>query len=152
MLLSVVLVTLFVRLFINSYKAQLVGAMLTLSLPMGIVQSTTTQTDYLAGFFLLTFLYFMFIIVRERPVYLMPNIAFATLALGLGMLTKLTVALFAFPFCVWFAVLVIRRHRCAVILPAIIGGLITISINAPFYSRNLSLTNNLVGSEELSTM
>lgn len=74
------------------------------SIPMAVLQSTTPQTDLVASFWLACFAWLVLCRPRHRP----RDQAWLAAALGLAVVTKPTVALFAMPL---FALLVVRALR-----------------------------------------
>lgn len=78
-------------------KFAAICAAFAVTLPMGILQSTSTQNDYVVSFWLLTFVLFTIRYVRTS----IPGYAYALgLSLGLAILTKAIAYIFALPFCV----------------------------------------------------
>lgn len=84
------------------------AAAFTLSLPIGILESTSTQNDYVAGFWLIAFTYFV-VLATRRSLSRLEWLSMCT-ALGLGVLTKATIYLFAFPVAIWFLFIHLRRQ------------------------------------------
>jgi len=86
---------------------QLMAAALASTLPMGILQSVSTQTDYAGAFWLITFVFFLIEAQRStRFIYIMA----AGLSLGLALLTKGNSYIFAAPFLIWFMGTTLKRH------------------------------------------
>ena len=59
MFLSLVGISLIIKEFKGSTRTQLVGVLFAITLPMGILQSTSTQTDYITSFWLVVTVYFI---------------------------------------------------------------------------------------------
>ena len=78
------------------------AAAFVFSLPLGILESTSTQNDYVAAFWLIVFAYFV-LLSKRRPLTAVEWVSMSA-ALGLGVLTKATVYLFAFPLAAWLLV------------------------------------------------
>jgi len=95
--------------------------------PMAVLQSTSTQNDLVAGFFLLCFIYFGLLMSngsrRSRERWL--DSIFCGLSLGLGLLTKSTIYLFAFPFSLYIAC---RLFHCCRWRMFFHGGLIAVCV------------------------
>ena len=126
----------------GALRASALTALLIASLPIGIVESITTQTDYSTACWFLTLLLFSILLLKD-PGHLGYAVGLGA-ALGLGILTKVTTLLYAAP---WMAFLmgwlVLRgttsRRRWQA---AFIVSLLVVPINAPHMIRNF----NLVGS------
>ena len=78
---------------------QLMAASVAACLPMGILQSVSTQTDYVAAFWLTAFVYF---IIETHRKFTLVNVIAVGLSLGLAFLTKGYCYIFALPFLAWF--------------------------------------------------
>lgn len=154
MLCSVLIITLITKLFSLDYRLQILSAILCLAIPMGIAQSTSTQTDYIAAFFLISFIYFFLnLLINKNIKYnLIPNSFWASISLGLGTLTKLTTPIFAVGFCFFFAIFILIKYKFKAIKIALISFLIILFINAPFYLRNYNLTGDPIGDTAISNM
>lgn len=134
-----------------AYQSQMIAMMIVLTMPMGITQATGTQTDLCAAFFLMSFIYFFFRYLQHQDDQLIVC-WWASLSLGLGLFTKLTVGIFAVPFCLW-GLGNLFKHRTSIIYTSLFGGMILIVVlNGPFYYRNYRLTKNVFGDEQLCTM
>jgi hypothetical protein len=150
MICSTILVALIAKIFGADYKFQIIAALLALTIPMGLVQSTSTQNDLVAAFFLISFVYFCLdLLLRKNQNRFGTNVAFAAISISLGMLTKLTNATFSAPFCFWFLYLFVQKFKFKIFRAALIAIPIFLSINSPFYVRNYNLTGNILGADEL---
>jgi hypothetical protein len=145
-------VSLIIKLMGFGYRAQILSWVLTLSVSMGILQATSTQTDYVAAFFLISFIYFFLCLIIRRDKKVYSDVFWGGAALGLGCLTKLTVPLFGFPFCLWFLVALIKKYGISSIRIGLITVLMVFVINAPFYLRNYALSGDLLGDRAISKM
>ena len=83
---SIILVSLIVKEMSGSARAQILSALFAATLPMGVLQSTGTQNDLVAGAFCLMFAYFMLKMSSsaDNP----QTILFAAISLGLALFTK----------------------------------------------------------------
>ena len=98
-------VSLIAREFGGNTKSQIFSALFCATIPMGILQSTSTQTDYVVSFWIVILVFFLLCYVRRRsPTYIY---GFAV-ALSLAILTKQTIYIFALPFCIWLLINVIK--------------------------------------------
>lgn len=96
--------------------------------PMAILQAQTTQNDLAAGYYFLCFLFFGLRLCGSGGRGVCSHALFCGLALGLACLTKTTIFLFAFPFCLWIAWRMLRtRAFGAAVLQ---GGVIALCLGA----------------------
>ena len=82
---SIVLVTLIAKEFQLSLPAQLFSAVVAATIPMAILESSSTQNDLVVTSFCIGFAYFLLKFIRSLSFY---NAAFCALSLGLALLTK----------------------------------------------------------------
>ncbi|MEZ4900809.1 MAG: hypothetical protein R2822_03175 [Spirosomataceae bacterium] len=68
-----------------SYNGQLIISILQLSLPIGVLEATTTQNDYVATFFFIGFVYFG---LRFRKTIVWQDALWMSVCLALGGFTK----------------------------------------------------------------
>lgn len=122
-------------------KGQILAAVACASLPMGILQSTSTQTDYVVGFWLVCFVYFLirFITTGNTRYSLWLGIS-----LGLALLTKGTAYIFAFPFVIWVIFTSIQRGKRKILWVGA-GLLLACAMNTAHYSRNYELYGSPLG-------
>lgn len=124
-------------------KGQIYTVIFCLTIPMGILQSTSTQTDYICTFWLLCFIYFG---IRFQKQINSINILLASIALGLAILTKATAYIFALPFLIWLIYLSAGKITWKYVTIIILSSLITIAINLPHYTRNYLAFNSPLAS------
>ena len=133
--------------------AAVLAAVVAGTIPMGILESSSTQNDYVTGFWLLCFSYFLLRIKHSssmgRPTWMC--IIYLGLSLGLAILTKGTAYVFALPFLCWFTWFVVRRlsWRALPIL-GVVGGLV-ITLNIGHALRNWSVFHAIEGPEEIES-
>jgi len=152
MICCVFLSSLLVKEFGINYKGQLLASILTLTIPMGILQSTTTQTDYIAAFFLLSFIYFGIKVLRETDnkknlLYIL----FFVVSISLGILTKATLFIWALPFVVYFAVKFILKFKLKIYKIILIASLIFFLINGMHFIRNYQMFDSPIGPKQKDT-
>ncbi len=121
---------------------QMAGVIIYLINPMVIFQSTTTQNDLLAGFFLLASMYF---ILEHKT---KNNIVWLSLAISLGALVKFTSLLFVLPLLLWHIPYLIKQvlKKCLIAIP------IAWIILGPFMYRNQATFGNVLGPKPDSPM
>jgi hypothetical protein len=149
---SAVLAFLIARLFTKSLFASMISAALVLFLPMGILQASSTQTDLIASFFLLSFIYFG-LRFTESDTINHRSLVFCATSFGILALTKYSAVLFSTPFLIWFSVSLIRRRSLRSLSLSI--GMVIISVivlDAPFLYRNMMASGSILGPEDMSQL
>ena len=127
-------------------KFQIFSALFCATIPMGILQANSTQTDYVTSMWLSIMVYFLLKYINQGMLKYI--FAFAV-ALGIGILTKGTFYIYALPFCIWLSLhIVIKNRKHFFYLFAI--PLIILFLNLGHYSRNINLYNNPLGLSEES--
>lgn len=127
--------------------AALCSALFVATIPMGILEASSTYVDYVVTFWVMSFA--CFTLRPEEPgranrlSLILPG-----LTLGLAILTKGTAYLYAAPFLIRFAVLEIGRRRLAAVTPLAACAALTLVVNAPFYARCYDLCGNPLGITE----
>ncbi len=139
---SLVGVTLIAEKLGANRRGQVLAAVAVATLPMGILQASSTQTDYVVSFWLVCLAYFC-IRLKRRPQISM-SLAVGS-ALGLAVLTKGTAYFFAFPFLLSLGYILVKNLRIRSIPLAIAIGLIALFINTGHYTRNFGLYSNPIG-------
>jgi hypothetical protein len=125
-------------------REQLLAAAFVVSIPMGVLQATSTQNDYVATFWLVCLAYFVVLSKRKE----LDPFAWLCLglAVGLGLLTKGTFYVFVVPFLLWLFVprLLQQNRKKAVIKVLGISGL-AVLMNLGFWVRNLITYGGALG-------
>jgi hypothetical protein len=122
-------------------KMQIISALFLATIPMAILQASSTQTDLVATFFLIC-LAERFLAWRKTGI-LFESLAFG-LALGLSILTKGTAYPIAFPFVFCFAVICLKHFRKQFI-GGCLAAVLCLTLNFPHYTRNYVAFNNPLG-------
>ncbi|MFV2043570.1 MAG: ArnT family glycosyltransferase [Anaerolineales bacterium] len=126
------------RLLGASRLGRAVAVTFAFSLPMGLLQATSTQTDYVTAFWLLSTVY-LIILGRERQLNRLEMISLS-LAIGLGLLTKATFYIYVLPLVIWYAIHLIRqtgwRHAIVVVVWLAVPAVL---INSSHWFRNVSI-------------
>jgi len=112
---------------------QLLASVIAVSLPMGILQSVSTQTDYVCAFWLIVFAYFLIEVNRAFSVFY--GIA-AGLSLGLAILTKGNSYILSLPFLIWFLAVNLRKGFAQGLLGLLLMVICAGSLNMGQYIRN----------------
>jgi 4-amino-4-deoxy-L-arabinose transferase-like glycosyltransferase len=125
-----------------SRRGQTLAAVLAATIPMGILQASSTQNDYVVSFWLICLVWSGMQYMEER------RLRWALLAgasLGLALLTKGTAYLYALPFVLWFAWCTKWAPRRAALLVLSVA-LPVLLLNAGHYGRNWTLFANPLAS------
>ncbi len=125
-------------------RGQVLAAALCAALPMGVLQASTTQNDYVLSFWLVCFVSFQLSAMAEGGDRLAHLLA-AGGALGLGVLTKGTAYLFALPFAIWLGLSLIGRRRWQAAGPILAVAAIALAPNLGHYARNQGLYGTPIG-------
>ncbi|MBI5763526.1 MAG: glycosyltransferase family 39 protein [Planctomycetes bacterium] len=128
---------------------QALAATACATLPMGILQSTSAQNDYVTAFWLVC-LAWCVIELASRPAAKHPERLVYALAasLGLAILTKATAYLFAAPFIIWFVVHVLRTRPAQWWRYAAAIAAIAIAINLGHSIRNYRVFGSPLGPKD----
>ena len=128
-----------------NFKGQIFAILAICSLPMVLFQSTTTQTDLLASFYFLCFIYYL-IKLNDHKSNSKTNIILIAISFSLGMLTKYTVAVFAFPIIIYQLITFLKEKKYNEIkLSVIYLALFLFFILVPFLTRNYYFLGTLTG-------
>ncbi len=113
------------------------------SIPMAVLEASSTQVDLLVAFWALAFVAFALSSVQQRS---RSDVILAGAALGLAFASKSTAYLVCAPFCLWWLVSRARPRgiRRALVETAAIGAL-ALLLNLPFYARNLRVFGHPLG-------
>lgn len=123
-------------------RGQVFAAAFSATIPMGIIQGSTTQTDYVVSFWLVCVIYCVILLRENDRLYY----ALATGAgLGLAVLTKPTGYIYAFPFMAWISLSLVKSRHTRGLLQIILIVSTAIFINLGHYTRNYSLFGSPLG-------
>jgi len=129
-------------------KGQLLTGVFVASIPMGILQATSTQNDYIAAFWAVCSAYLVTLSFSRRLSPL--EIAALSLSLGLGIMTKVTFFVYGFPIGVTYLLVELRKRgmRRALTSGAAIAGFIALT-NAGVWVRNFHTYGGPYGTIDL---
>jgi hypothetical protein len=119
-----------------SIQAQLFASVFCATIPMGVLQASSTQTDYVTAFWLLAFLNFTIGLVDASLPGTAAQAALAGASLGLAALTKMTALVIAAPFLLWLTFVLIGRRRAKAALLLGIMAAVALAMNAGHLLRN----------------
>ncbi|MGK5094963.1 glycosyltransferase family 39 protein [Deltaproteobacteria bacterium TL4] len=141
---SLIGVSLIARQFGANRRAQIFVMMTAASLPMGILQGSSTQNDYVVAFWVIGFVYYGFLAMSPKGHW--SDTFKAASSLGLAILTKGTAYIYVAPFLLWFLVLGIKHWKSALWKQIMLVGIIALCLNLGHYSRTYQLYGSPVGS------
>ncbi len=124
-------------------RGQIFSAVVCATIPMGILQGSSTQTDYVVTFWLVCFVYFVLTAISKGAGN--SNVFNIGGSLGLAILSKQIAYIYAFPAFVCFLILTIKKHgwkTWKIVLPI---ALLMLLINLGHYGRNLDLFHSPFG-------
>lgn len=120
-------------------QSQILSAILVATIPMGIMQSTSTQNDYMSAYLLISALYFC---LSENFIYLF-------ITFGLGLLTKLTFAIFFIPFGIYFGITWLKKYGLVRMLrTAFFLIFFVFVVNGPQWLRNYEYYGSFTGDRD----
>ena len=144
---SLVVVAGIARLMGASRLGRAAAVAFAFSLPMGLLQATSTQTDYVTAFWLVCTAY-LIVKSREKSLSRLELVSLG-LVFGLGMLSKATFYIYAIPFAIWYGVVLLKElglrrtftNSLWVAAPALF-------INSWYWARNIRVFGGPFGSPE----
>lgn len=141
---SLVGVSLIARQLGANLRAQILATVICATIPMGILQGSSTNNDYVVAFWIVCFAYFTLLVVNEGAS--LANTSRLGASLGLAVLTKGTAYVYAFPFCIWLALWGLTTLRWKVWKPVLAFAVIVLAINWGHYTRNFEIFGSPLGS------
>ncbi|WP_420149585.1 ArnT family glycosyltransferase [Spirosoma sp.] len=132
------------------YRGQLLAGILMLCLPIGLFESTTTQNDYIACFYFVSFVLFGYWFLRYPD---RTTLVWCLLALAFGSFTKYPILFFALPFAIYLAVQILRRQGFLFGWGTLVGAILLFAILfAPFFARNYAVFGSIMSPQETSRL
>ena len=123
-------------------RGQLLSAFVCATIPMGIMQASTTQNDYVAALWLVC-LTSALLAIGSHPGHF--PVLGAGASLGLALLTKGTANVLALPFVLVLLVVGRDRPLSRRLEQGLVIGLCALALNAPQYIRNFELFGSPLG-------
>lgn len=121
-------------------RGQVLSSVLCVTVPMGILQASSTQNDYVAAFWLICLAHSILLARRngiDAPVAMKIGAS-----LGLALLTKGTAYYYGAALAAWFSIVAIGQLRRKALKPLAIVAVIALALNAGYYWRNFALTGS----------
>ena len=141
---SLVAVSLIARELGAGARGQILAAAFTVTLPMGIMQASSTQTDYVIAFWFAGFVYYLLRLLHADT-FRWGHLLGMSAALGLAAFTKATAYLLAPGFLLWFAVAQIKNRGWRALESFSVLAAIFLALNLGPYARNWALHRNPLG-------
>lgn len=118
-------------------RAQVATVVVAATIPMGIVQASSTQNDYVVAFWLVGFVAHVLAPPPSKNRDRLARAGWLGASLGLAILTKPTALVFAAPFVLWLTVSEIRGRRWHAVPGLAAVALLAVALNAPHLIRNV---------------
>ncbi|MCC5616463.1 glycosyltransferase family 39 protein [Nostoc sp. CHAB 5836] len=126
-------------------RGQVLSAVVTATIPMGILQASSTQNDYVVAFWVVCLAYYLLSTIQGGNSNIWMNSFNIGSSTGLAILSKGTAYFYVFPFLIWLALYQIKRLRWQAWKPALIVGSISLLLNISHYLRNYNLFASPLG-------
>jgi len=130
----------------TSRRGQIFSAVVSITIPMGIVQGSSTQNDYTVTFWLICFVVYWMLNLRAKVSHWKALALGASI--GLALLTKGTAYLYVLPFVIWLGLSVLRTRKATNLLWLSVAALIALTINCGYYLRNYQVFSNPLGIDQ----
>lgn len=136
LILCVVAVSLGARLLGAGHKGQLAAAAFAISIPIGLMEATSTQNDYVTALWLTILAVFVLYACMEEAGW--AEILSIAAALGLGLLTKGTFYPYAVAWGIWLGIHWLRQRKPVLFLKrGLVIAVVVVVLNAGYWTRNL---------------
>lgn len=130
-------------------RGQVFAAVFAATLPMGILQGSSTQNDYAVCFWVVCFVS-CGLAGMSAGITLSNTLKIAA-SLGLALLTKTTAYIFSLPFIIWFIIVGIKRYHQKMLPPILMIAAVTLLLNIGHYWRNYDLFGYAIGAPQSFT-
>jgi 4-amino-4-deoxy-L-arabinose transferase-like glycosyltransferase len=142
---SIIGVSLIAKKLGANLRGQVFSAVVTATIPMGILQASSTQNDYVLAFWVVCLAYYLLSTIQVSNSNIWTNSFNIGSSIGLALLSKGTAYFYVFPFLIWFGFSQIKRLRWQAWKPALIVGSISLLLNINHYLRNYNLFASPLG-------
>ena len=155
---SVLGVSLIAKLLGADCRAQVFASVLAATIPMGILQASSTQNDFVVAFWLVCFVAYTLRIVTNRSeqksqgVVAWEPVLGAGASLGLALLTKGTAYIYSAPFVIWLTLIMVKRGPWGALRVGLVMGSLVLLLNGGHFLRNTQLFGAPLASGEESYM
>ena len=127
-----------------SLAGQVLSSVICASIPMGILQSVTTQNDYVIAFWLVCLTSITLQILISRSIDLRTGLEFGA-SLGLALLTKGTGYIYAFPLCIVMVASIFKYARRRFWITVMSSFSPVILLNLGHWWRNIQVFQSPLG-------
>jgi hypothetical protein len=136
LVLSAITVSLGARLLGAKRNGQLAAAAFAISIPIGLLEATSTQNDYVTALWLIILTVFILSACQEEPGW--TDILSIAAALGLGLLTKGTFYPYAVAWGIWLIIHWLKQRKPIIFLKrSLVIVMVVVFLNAGYWARNL---------------
>ena len=123
-------------------KFQIVNLIIVFSIPLIILQASSSKNDLIVSFFFISSCYFLIKIIEDTNFF---NIFWFSISIALGILTKFSIVPFLFVFITYYLFkLLIINYRKA-ILVFLTSLVIVIFLSTPYFIRNYNYCGDILG-------
>lgn len=126
-------------------RMQIITAFLTAAIPMGILQSNSTQNDYVVGFFIVCSLLFLIKSIKNN--FSINNSFLFIICCCLAVTAKGTAFVFLLPVAIIWVILALIKLKFKIIKPALIALLLVSIFCLPQFIRNTKTFNSPLGAD-----
>ncbi|WP_190643959.1 glycosyltransferase family 39 protein [Oculatella sp. FACHB-28] len=124
-------------------QGQVIASVFAVTIPMGILQASSTQNDYVVCFWIVCLAYFVIQSVQQKLNF--SNSIAIGASLGLAILTKGSAYLLAFPFIAFLFLIKARQTGWKIWKPLLVISTLFLTLNFNHYLRNLDLFGSFLG-------
>ena len=146
---SAIAVSLIAKQLGANLRGQVFAAVFAATLPMGILQGSSTQNDYAVCFWVVCFVSCG--LAGMSAGITLSNTLKIGASLGLALLTKTTAYIFALPFILWFIIVGIKRFHQKMLPPILMIAAVTLILNIGHFWRNYDLFGYAIGAPQSFT-
>ena len=143
---SAIAVSLIAKQLGANLRGQVFAAVFAATLPMGILQGSSTQNDYAVCFWVVCFVSCG--LAGMSAGITLSNTLKIGASLGLALLTKTTAYIFSLPFILWFIIVGIKRFHQKMLPPILMIAAVTLILNIGHFWRNYDLFGYLIGAPQ----
>jgi len=140
MVASIIMTSLIAKKFGASLSGQILTGLITATIPMGILQGSSTQNDYVLTFWLTCFVYFFIRYLSEKNNLILLGLGISA---GLSILTKGTAFLVILPFIFWIIFSTPRTQIKQTLKLFIVLGLCFVILNTYYLIRKYNFYQNV---------
>ncbi len=118
----------------GGWKEQIFAVLLCATIPVGILHASNSKNTYVITFWLICLTHYSLVMLRHKPNWHLTF--FASMSLGLAILTKGTAYIYALPLLIWLIFSAAQQLGFQIFRYVIGAGAILLTINLGHYIRN----------------